>query len=59
MTIFLFGVLNAGKTTTGEMLSRKLEYDFYDLDEGVKKFYMDGDSTERVVERIVAEYGLK
>lgn len=59
MTIFLFGALNAEKTTTGEMLSRKLEYDFYDLDEEVKKFYMDGDSPERVVERIVAEYGLK
>ena len=39
MTIFLFGVSNVGKTTTGELLSRKLEYDFYDLDEEVKKFY--------------------
>lgn len=39
MTIFLFGVSNVGKTTTGELLARKLGYDFYDLDEEVKKYY--------------------
>lgn len=37
MTILLFGVSNVGKTVTGKLLSFRLGYDFYDLDEEVKK----------------------
>lgn len=37
MTILLFGVSNVGKTTTGELLAERLNFDFYDLDEEVKK----------------------
>lgn len=36
MKILLFGVSNVGKTTTGELLSLRLGYKFYDLDEEVK-----------------------
>lgn len=39
MTIFLFGISNVGKTTIGELLAHKLGYDFYDLDEEVKRYY--------------------
>lgn len=39
MKILLFGVSNVGKTTAGRILADKLEYDFYDLDEEVKKHY--------------------
>lgn len=39
MTILLFGVSNIGKTVTGELLAQKLKYDFYDLDEEIKKLY--------------------
>lgn len=37
MTILSFGVFNIGITVTGELLSQKLKYDFYDLDEKIKK----------------------
>lgn len=37
MTILLFGVSNVGKTTVGELLAEQLDYEFYDLDEEVKK----------------------
>lgn len=37
MTILLFGVSNVGKSITGELLAHRLEYDFYDLDEEIKK----------------------
>ncbi|MBN2796396.1 MAG: hypothetical protein JXR88_13375 [Clostridia bacterium] len=37
MNILLFGVSNVGKTITGELLSKSLEYDFYDLDVEIKK----------------------
>lgn len=37
MTILLFGVSNVGKTTAGKLLAERLNYDFYDLDEEVKK----------------------
>ena len=39
MTIYLFGVSNVGKTTTGELLAEKLGYVFYDLDDEVKRYY--------------------
>ena len=39
MTILLFGVSNVGKSITGELLAQRLGYDFYDLDEEVKKLY--------------------
>ena len=37
--ILLFGVSNVGKTSAGMLLAQKLGYDFYDLDEEVKKYY--------------------
>ena len=37
MTILLFGVSNVGKTETGKLLAKSLNYDFYDLDDEVKK----------------------
>lgn len=39
MTILLFGVSNVGKSTMGKLLAEKLGYDFYDLDDEVKKYY--------------------
>ncbi len=39
MTILLFGVSNVGKSVTGEFLAHRLGYDFYDLDEEVKKHW--------------------
>ncbi|MFV0341973.1 MAG: shikimate kinase, partial [Anaerocolumna sp.] len=37
MKILLFGVSNVGKSITGELLAHRLGYDFYDLDEEIKK----------------------
>ena len=37
MKILLFGVSNVGKTTIGTMLAKRLGFNFYDLDEEVKK----------------------
>lgn len=37
MKILIFGISNVGKTTTGEILANKLGYNFYDLDDEVKK----------------------
>ena len=39
MTILLFGVSNVGKTTIGELLAHRLNFDFYDLDDEIKKKY--------------------
>ncbi|MBQ3414783.1 MAG: AAA family ATPase [Clostridia bacterium] len=39
MKILLFGISNVGKSTIGKQLSRKLEYDFDDLDEEIKRQY--------------------
>ena len=38
MNILLFGISNVGKTVTGGLLAQRLGYDFYDLDEEVKKY---------------------
>lgn len=37
--ILLFGISNVGKTTVGELLSKKMKYTFFDLDEEIKKYY--------------------
>ena len=39
MTIYLFGVSNVGKTTTGKLLAQRLGYAFYDMDEEVKRYF--------------------
>ena len=39
MKILLFGISNVGESTTGSMLTKELEYNFYNLDERVKKTY--------------------
>ena len=39
MNILLFGVSNVGKTTIGKIMAKKLDYDFYDIDDEVKRYY--------------------
>lgn len=39
MKILLFGVSNVGKTTVGKLLAKRIGYNFYDLDDEVKKEY--------------------
>ena len=36
MIILLFGISNVGKTTVGRILSEKLKYKFYDLDQVIR-----------------------
>lgn len=38
MNVILFGVSNVGKSVTGQLLATRLGFDFYDLDDEVKKF---------------------
>lgn len=37
MTILIFGMGNIGKSTVGELLVRKIGYDFIDMDTKIKK----------------------
>ena len=37
MNILIFGISNVGKTSVGKLIASKLNYDFYDLDEEIKK----------------------
>lgn len=39
MIILLFGISNVGKTTVGKLLAKKLNYQFYDMDEEIRKYY--------------------
>lgn len=39
MKILLFGITNVGKTTIGKLLSEKLDYNFDDLDDEIKRRY--------------------
>ena len=39
MKILLFGITNVGKSTIGKLLSEKLNYEFDDLDEEIKRRY--------------------
>ncbi|MDO5812049.1 MAG: shikimate kinase [Bacillota bacterium] len=39
MIILLFGISNVGKTTTGMLLAKRLNYQFYDMDEEIRKYY--------------------
>jgi shikimate kinase len=47
MNIILFGVSNVGKSVTGQLLATRLGFDFYDLDDEVKKFM--GTSVEEFI----------
>jgi shikimate kinase len=49
--IFLVGFMGAGKTTVGQELARKLEYDFIDLDDVIAK------RAGKSVQQIFAELG--
>lgn len=46
MNILLFGISNVGKTTIGRIMAKKLNYDFYDLDDEVKSYYGYSDINE-------------
>lgn len=37
MKILLFGITNVGKSTIAKILSKKLNYDFDDIDDEIKK----------------------
>lgn len=37
MKILLFGISNVGKSTIGKIIADIIDYDFFDLDEEVKK----------------------
>ena len=39
MNILIFGVSNVGKTTIGKKIAEKLQYEFVDIDDEIKKFY--------------------
>lgn len=39
MNILILGVSNVGKTTIGNLLANQLGFDFYDLDEEIKKHF--------------------
>ena len=39
MKILLFGITNVGKSTTGKTLSEKLNYDYADMDDEIKRRY--------------------
>ena len=39
MNILLFGISNVGKSSTGKVLAHSLGFDFYDLDDEVKKAF--------------------
>ncbi|SDB15113.1 shikimate kinase, partial [Butyrivibrio sp. INlla16] len=39
MNILLFGISNIGKSSTGKVLANNLGFDFYDLDDEVKKAF--------------------
>ena len=39
MIILLFGISNVGKTTVGKLLAKRLNYQFYDMDEEICKYY--------------------
>jgi len=41
MIIALFGITCVGKTTVGKIISEKLGYEFYDLDEELKLYFND------------------
>ena len=35
MIVLIFGMSNIGKSTTGEILARKLGYHYFDVDDGM------------------------
>lgn len=39
MNILIFGISNVGKTSVGKLIASKLNFDFYDLDDEIKKKY--------------------
>jgi len=49
--IFLVGFMGAGKTTVGQVLAKRLEYDFYDLDSVIEN------RAGRTVQQIFANQG--
>ena len=49
MTIYLVGACCVGKTTIGRMLSQRLGFAFYDIDEEIEKYY------QKPIERIQNE----
>lgn len=50
MVVMLFGISNVGKTVTGKKLAEKLNYEFFDLDEEIKKRF------QTTLEKFMNEY---
>ena len=73
MKILLFGISNVGKSTIGKRLSEKLNYDFDDVDDEIKRRYGIIDKFQakyasyrerhiekgKILEELVNKYGLQ
>ena len=62
--VFLVGFMGAGKTTVGEVLARRIGYEFFDLDQIIENqtgrvvreiFQQDGEAEFRRLERIAVQ----
>lgn len=68
MRIVLMGFMASGKTTVGKILSRALDFDFFDIDKTIEKtekktiaeiFEMNGEKYFRKIEREILKDSLK
>ena len=57
MRIFLTGISCVGKTTIGSMLSSRLGYSFFDLDEEIERFF--GTSIERLQNKFLTTHSYR
>ena len=39
MNILIFGISNVGKSSIGKRIAEKLQYEFIDIDDEIKKYY--------------------
>ena len=57
MNIFLTGVSCVGKSTLGKILADRLNYQFYDLDSEIEKYF--GESIERLMSRYLTGHNFR